>query len=122
MSKPKKVMIVDDDQSMLFLSKAIIASAGYEVITESDSTKAYAAIQQEKPDLLLMDLVMPEINGIELAKKIKEDKNLSSVHIFAITGTPVLSPQNEKYFEHTILKPYHMEDLLKQINKFFSKK
>ena len=120
--KPKKIMIIDDDQSMLFLSKAIIASAGFEVITEADSTRAYLTVKAQKPDLILMDLVMPEINGIELAKQIEEDAELKNVHIFAITGTPVLNEHNEKFFEKVILKPYHMEDLLKEIQGFFAKK
>ena len=116
----RKVMIIDDDQSILFLSKAIIASSGYEVITEADSTKALAAVKEQKPDLILMDLVMPNVNGVELAKEIRENPELKTSHIFAFTGTPMVSEQNDKYFEKIILKPYQTEELLAEINTFFA--
>jgi len=117
----KKIMIIDDDQSMLFLEKAIFASAGYEVISEADSTKAMAIIKTQMPQLILMDIAMPEINGIELSKKIREDKELANVHIFGITGTPLINDHNKGYFEKIIHKPFHMQDLLKEINVFFKK-
>jgi len=118
----EKILIIDDEQSMLFLSKAILASAGYEVLTESDSTKALDTITAQKPDLVLMDIVMPEINGIELAKKIKEDKTLANTHIFALTGMPMLNEKNHVYFEKIIRKPFQMENLLKDIKALFAKK
>ena len=118
----KKIMIIDDEQNSLILSKAILASAGYEVITESDSTKAYDTVKQQKPDLILMDIVMPEVNGVELAVKIEEDPELKDVHIFALTGMPMINDNNKKYFEHIIHKPYHMDDLLKMMSDFFESK
>ena len=118
----KKIMIIDDEQHMLFLSKAILASSGYEVVTESDSTKAFNTAKEQKPDLILMDLVMPNINGVELAKQIEEDSELKDAHIFAFTGTPdVIGEQNSKYFEKILLKPFQTEDLIKEINNFFNK-
>lgn len=118
----KKIMIIDDDQSMLFLEKAIFASAGYEVFAESDSTKALAEIKQQKPQLILLDIAMPEINGIELAQKIRADKELNTVHVFGITGTPLINEHNKGNFEKIIMKPFHMKDLLKEINSFFDSK
>jgi DNA-binding response OmpR family regulator len=115
-------MIIDDDQSMLFLEKAIFASDGYEVFAESDSTKALAEIKQQKPQLILLDIAMPEINGIELAQKIRADKELNKVHIFGITGTPLINEHNKGNFEKIIMKPFHMKDLLKEIDTFFNNK
>jgi CheY-like chemotaxis protein len=117
----RKILIIDDEQSVLFLSKAILTAAGYEVLTESDSAQAYQTVAEQKPDLILMDIVMPEINGIELAKKIKENKTLQHIHIFALTGMPVLNEKNHIYFEKIILKPYQMETLLAELKNFFAK-
>ena len=113
-------MIIDDEQSSLFLLKAILTTAGYTVITESQSTKALATIQEQKPDLVLMDIVMPEINGVELAQKIHEDAALKNVHVFAFTGMPVLNEHNKKHFEKVILKPFHTDQLLADIKNFFA--
>lgn len=117
----KKIMIIDDEQNSLILSKAILSSAGYEVITESDSTRALQTVKEQMPDLVLMDVVMPTVNGVELAMKIKEDPALKTVHLFALTGMPMINEHNKKFFEKIILKPYHMEDLLKEMKKFFEK-
>jgi CheY-like chemotaxis protein len=113
----KKIMIIDDEQSMLFLEKAILTAAGYEVISESDSKKAFTTAKEQIPDLILMDIVMPEINGIELAEKIKKDKIFSKTKIFAVTGMPMLNDKNMKNFEKIIVKPFHMDDLLRDIKK-----
>ncbi|MDR1997552.1 MAG: response regulator [Candidatus Margulisbacteria bacterium] len=116
----KKITIIDDEQSVLFLSKAILNSAGYEVITESVSTKAYQTITEQKPDLILMDIVMPDINGIELAKQLKENPDLRDIPIFALTGLPVLNEHNRVYFEKIIVKPFHMDSLLAELKAFFA--
>lgn len=118
----KKIMIIDDEQSSLFLMKAILTTAGYTVITESQSTKALATIKEQKPDLVLMDVVMPEVNGVELAQKIHEDQDLKNVHVFAFTGMPMINEHNLKHFEKIILKPFHTEQLLADIKHFFETK
>ena len=118
----KKIMIIDDEQSSLFLMKAILTTAGYTVITESQSTKALDVIKKEKPNLVLMDLVMPEINGVELAQKIEDDAALKGVHVFAFTGMPIITDNSKKHFEKIILKPFHTTELLAEIKDFFATK
>lgn len=118
----KKVMIIDDEQSSLFLMKAILTAAGYAVITESQSTKAFATIKEQKPDLVLMDIVMPEVNGVELAQKIEDDPELKNVHVFAFTGLPMITEHNKKHFEKIILKPFHTDQLLSEVKNFFEVK
>jgi DNA-binding response OmpR family regulator len=116
-----KIFIVDDEKSILFLSKAILITAGYAVLTESDSTKAYDAVLAAKPDLVLLDIAMPEINGIELARDIRLNAALKNTHIFALTGMPeLINEHNKVYFEKIILKPFHMDSLLAELKNFFA--
>jgi DNA-binding response OmpR family regulator len=116
-----KIFIVDDEKSILFLSKAILTTAGYAVLTESDSTKAYDAVLAAKPDLVLLDIAMPEINGIELARNIRLNAALKNTHIFALTGMPeLINEHNKIYFEKIILKPFHMDSLLAELKNFFA--
>ena len=117
-----KIFIVDDEKSILFLSKAILVTAGYTVYTESDSSQAYASVLNAKPDLILMDIAMPEINGIELARNIRANSALKNTHIFALTGMPeLINEHNKIYFEKIILKPFHMDSLLAELKSFFAK-
>ncbi|MDR2428827.1 MAG: response regulator [Candidatus Margulisbacteria bacterium] len=118
----QKIFIVDDEKSILFLSKAILVTAGYSVATESDSTRAYQSILGARPDLILMDIAMPEINGIELARNIRVNSALKNTHIFALTGMPeLINEHNKIYFEKIILKPFHMDSLLAELKNFFAK-
>ncbi|GBR72415.1 two-component system response regulator, partial [Candidatus Termititenax spirochaetophilus] len=65
------------------------------------------------------DIVMPDINGIELARYVRENPKLKDVHIFALTGMPMINEHNKVYFEKVILKPFQMETLIGEINSFF---
>ena len=117
-----KIFIVDDEKSILFLSKAILVTAGYSVATESDSTRAYPSILGARPDLVLLDIAMPEINGIELARNIRVNAALKNTHIFALTGMPeLINEHNKIYFEKIIIKPFHMDSLLTELKSFFAK-
>jgi DNA-binding response OmpR family regulator len=118
----QKIFIIDDEKSILFLSKAILVTAGYSVSTEADSTKAYQAVVNAKPDLILMDIAMPEVNGIELARNIRVNSALKDTHIFALTGMPeLINEHNKIYFEKIIIKPFHMDSLLAELKSFFAK-
>jgi two-component system alkaline phosphatase synthesis response regulator PhoP len=118
----QKILIIDDEKSILFLSKAILASAGYEVYTEADSTQAYQTVLNVQPNLILMDIAMPEINGIELARQIRENAAVKDLHILALTGMPELSPEHTRvYFEQIIIKPFHMDSLLAELKSFFAR-
>jgi DNA-binding response OmpR family regulator len=70
MSK-KKVLLVEDELDFLTLMKKIITSWGYEVITASNSKEALEVFVQERPNILILDYVMPDINGLELLRKIR---------------------------------------------------
>ncbi|MEI8350044.1 MAG: response regulator [Candidatus Omnitrophota bacterium] len=67
----KKILLVDDEVDFLILMKKIIISWGYDIITASNSQEALAAFQKEKPNILIVDYAMPEVNGIELLEKIR---------------------------------------------------
>jgi CheY-like chemotaxis protein len=67
----KKVLVVDDDAGFLTIIKKIIISWGYDVVTASNCKEALAVFAQEKPDILVLDYVMPDINGLEVLRKIR---------------------------------------------------
>jgi len=67
----KKILLVDDEVDFLILMKKIIVSWGYEIITASGAKEALEIFQKEKPNILIVDYAMPEMNGIELLSKIR---------------------------------------------------
>lgn len=71
----QKVLIVDDEQSIVTLLKYNIEQAGYRVIVAYDGVKALEMVNEEKPDLVVLDVMLPEKDGIEVCKTIRSDKN-----------------------------------------------
>ena len=69
---PKKILIVDDTKSYLFIISQKLIEEGFSVTTAENGEEGLAAAQREKPDLILLDIMMPEMDGITMSKKLKE--------------------------------------------------
>ena len=74
-----KFVIIDDDQDIIDLETALLAKEGHEVISLIKSDNALQVIQQEQPDCVLSDIMMPDIDGMMLLKQIRDDKSLGAV-------------------------------------------
>lgn len=72
----EKIMVVDNEMEIVRLIKLYLTREGYEVIWETDSTKAVELALREKPDIILLDVVMPEMTGLEVCGKIREESNV----------------------------------------------
>ena len=68
----KKILIIEDEKEFLWVLRQDFEAAGFDIITASDGQEGMALIQKEKPDLILLDIMMPKMNGIEMAKKLDE--------------------------------------------------
>jgi two-component system, chemotaxis family, chemotaxis protein CheY len=82
----RKICIVDDDISLIEIYKIKLEEDGFDVITAEDGEQGLVAIKQEKPDLALVDLNMPNKNGIEMMEEIRRDKDLSRIKIIILTN------------------------------------
>ncbi|MBY7649036.1 MAG: two-component system response regulator [Candidatus Liberibacter europaeus] len=83
---PKKVMIIEDNELNMKLFRDLIETSGYIAIQTRSGIKALELIHQYKPDLIIMDIQLPEISGLELTKKIKADSALKGIPIIAVTA------------------------------------
>ena len=78
----KKVLIVEDDKDFLSILKTKFTGEGFSVVTAEDGQEGINAVKEEKPDLIFSDVLMPGMDGIEMAKKIREfDKNVLIVFL-----------------------------------------
>lgn len=82
----KKVVIVDDEPFILMMVEDKLKRAGLEVVTSRESIKAYDIIKREKPDLIILDWMMPETSGIEVCRRIKADPELAPIPVFMLTA------------------------------------
>lgn len=86
MKEEIKILIVDDDPDVLLASSRIVKSEGYQVLTASSGTACMAMVKKHRPDLILMDVVLPDIHGTTLCKEIKSDPALQGIYIVLISG------------------------------------
>ena len=82
----EKILIVDDDVVFADLYKERLGLAGYEVDAESRSSKALEKIAKFKPDVVLLDLMMPEVSGQEILGKVKDNKSLEKTKVVILTA------------------------------------
>lgn len=81
-----RILIVDDNPTNLKLVTYLVRSHGYEVITATDAALALRAIQSDRPALILMDLQLPGVSGLELTRQLKTDPDTRAIPIVALTA------------------------------------
>jgi CheY-like chemotaxis protein len=84
--RPWKVLVVDDEPQTLQLMTEVLQEAGYVTIPASGGRQALEALQRELPDAVLLDLLMPEIDGFEVIRCMKEDSILREIPVFVLTA------------------------------------
>ena len=85
-NKQDRILVVDDVYDNLLVVEAILEEEGYEIILEEDSTKALTLIEKFSPDLLLLDVMMPEVDGYELTRQIRQNSALPFIPILLVTA------------------------------------
>ncbi|MGM5484681.1 MAG: response regulator [Nanobdellota archaeon] len=117
----KKILVVDDNEDMLMTVEQGLKSIAedYEITTVNSGQKALDKLKKDKYDLVLLDIMMPEMDGWKVAAKIKDDDNMSDVPIIFLTGkTDNLSKgMGSLTAEDYIEKPFELEDLKNRIDK-----
>lgn len=109
----KKIMIVDDEKKIVEVVKSMLESEGFEVITALSGGECLNKLKTERPDYILLDIEMPEIDGWETLRAIKGDESLKSIPV-AVLGAKPLSAE--------IMERKEMEDITDYITKPFTKK
>ena len=82
----KTVLIVEDNALNMKLFRDLLEAQGYETLQTREGLQALGLARQHRPDLILMDIQLPEISGLEVTKWLKEDEELSSIPIIAVTA------------------------------------
>jgi PAS domain S-box-containing protein len=117
-SKNSKVLVVDDEPAQLFAMARILRSAGYDVLEASTGKEALEKARHEDPDLVLLDVILPDIGGVEVAKEIKRDSRLNSM-VILISGSKISSEAQSKGLEEGadgyLTKPIPKRELLARV-------
>ena len=86
MAEKKKILLIDDDPDFVEAVKVIVENAGYDVRVAYDGAEGLEAVAQEKPDLIVLDVMMPVMNGHEACAKLKADPQTAKIPIILLTA------------------------------------
>jgi len=124
MRKNKKILIIDDEKDFCyFVKENLELFAGYKVVAVTSGKKAARAAWQKKPDVILLDIMMPEIDGFEVLETLKKNKKTLHIPIIMLTAK---SEDESKvkaaclYCQDYIVKPVEFEILKSKIDKVLS--
>jgi len=114
----KRILLAEDDSNMRrFLANAL-ERAGYEVIDFDNGISAYERLQEEPFSLLLTDIVMPEMDGIELARRATEiDPDLKVMFITGFAAVALHSDSHTPRDARVLSKPFHLRELVSEVQK-----
>lgn len=118
-----KILIVDDQKGIRRLLTEVFLEYGYEIEACGNGGKALEIIPAFKPDLIIMDVKMPGMNGIDVLKKIRETDNETKVIMMTAYGDQHYINQAEALgVERFIIKPFDLNDLKKQVGEILKDK
>jgi OmpR family response regulator RpaB len=120
----KKILVVDDEPGILKVTSLRLKKLGYNVLTAVDGKEALDTIRNENPDLVLLDLVMPFMNGAEVCEQIKNDETLKHIPIilFTASGSGAMTAEKIKEVgaDDYIVKPFEPEELADKVEEILA--
>jgi len=113
-----KILAIDDENDVLLIIKTALASEGYDILTASNGFDGLALAEDQKPDIILLDLRMPEMDGMEVLEQLRENEKTQDIPVIILTG---ISDKNkirealDKGITYYIVKPFECQDLVSKI-------
>lgn len=116
----KTILIVDDEPDVLKMESFRVRRSGYEVVTAVNGEEALQAVRQRRPDLVLLDVRMPVMQGTAVCAQIKSDTSLRSIPVVLVTASSdsVVECVKGCGADDYLLKPFDSDELLAKVKKF----
>jgi twitching motility two-component system response regulator PilH len=117
----KKILIVDDSMGMVRMIQSVLEKEGYSAIGLSDPSRIEQMIDSEGPNLILLDVVMPDRNGFQVCRSLKNSQVYKNIPIIVVSGKS--TPSDRFWAEKQgangyIVKPFAPADLLREVRRF----
>lgn len=120
MAIKKKIVIIEDSKKISVVLQEVLKSEGYEVFWSNNGIEGIRTVRREKPDIILLDLLLPKVNGYEICNMIKRDNQLRHIPVLVIStlgGKEHIQKAKLCGAEKFMKKPYQLDDLLAEIKK-----
>ncbi|MBL4618572.1 MAG: response regulator [Alphaproteobacteria bacterium] len=118
---PKTVLIVEDNELNMKLFHDLLEAHGYNVLQARTGPEALALADEHRPDLILMDIQLPEISGLEVTQKIKNNKELANIPVIAVTAFAMKGDEErirQGGCEDYIAKPISVVSFLEKVKRY----
>lgn len=120
----RKIILAEDEPQIARLIEFKLKKEGYEVTWKENGEEALKAIRADKPDLILLDVMMPVMDGYEVLRRLKEDENLKSIPVVMLTARAQekdVVKGIDMGAEDYITKPFHPAELLARVKRILGK-
>ena len=117
---PKTVLIVEDNELNMKLFTDLLNAHGYDTLQTKDGMEALSIAREHHPDLILMDIQLPEVSGLEVTKWLKEDDDLRSIPVIAVTAFAMKGDEErirQGGCEDYIAKPISLQSFLETVRR-----
>jgi len=117
----KKVLIVEDNELNMKLFRDLLEAHGFETVQTREGLKALEMAREHKPDLILMDIQLPEVSGLDVTKWIKNDQDLAKIPVVAVTAFAMKGDEErirEGGCEGYLSKPITVASFIETVRKF----
>ena len=116
---PPKILAIDDENDVLLIIKTALSGQGYEILTASNGYDGLAMAEDQKTDVILLDLRMPEMDGMEVLEQLRDNEKTQSIPVIVLTGISDKTKIREaldKGITYYIVKPFECQDLISKIS------
>ena len=120
----KRILVVEDQEDLRGMLRDLLTSSGYEMLEAADGEAGVAKAKSDRPDLVLMDIQLPILDGYEATCQIKADPNLSAIPVIAVSSFAMKGDEEKARAagcDHYITKPYSPMQLLRVIRGYLGR-
>ena len=117
------ILVVEDNTTNMVLFRDLLRSRGYTVLQAMDGNIGLQMAQEHRPNLILLDIALPGLNGLEVIGRLKEDENLQSIPVIAVTALAMKGDEEtclSKGFDAYISKPISIHEVLQTVEHLLS--
>lgn len=117
----RRILVVEDNQDNMTLIVDVLLSLNYEVLQATDGLRGLEMVDSERPDLILMDLSLPKMDGWTATRKVKAENDLKAIPIIALTAHAMVGDREralEAGCDDYISKPINLQELADKLKKF----
>lgn len=120
----KKILVIEDEATLQKALCEVLNQEDYEVLSALDGLKGLELAQEEKPDLILLDIILPKMDGFDVLKKIKSNKGISRIPVIILTNLSDINDIQKALdlgaTTYLVKADFHLEDVLKKIKETLS--